>query len=282
MLKIALPNKGSLSEEALALVKEAGYKAKREGRELSVIDQGNDIEFLFLRPRDIAVYVGGGIVDLGITGRDLLMDSEAPAVELLPLGFGKSRFCYAVPKGSSLTPEGLDGCRIATSYPNIVKKDRQAHGQQVKIVKLDGAVEISIQLGVADAIADVVESGATMRQAGLVTTGEPVLQSEAIIIARDKVLEDEPQVHSFLQRIRGILLARNYVMIEYDIPQDKIAEASAITPGIESPTIAPLSKPNWFAVKSMIRRQDVNSIIDRLEDCNAKGIIVMDIRTCRM
>lgn len=282
MLKIALPNKGSLSEEALALVKEAGYKAKREGKELSVIDQSNDIEFLFLRPRDIAIYVGGGIVDIGITGRDLLLDSEAPAVELLPLGFGKSRFCYAVPKGSSLTPEGLDGCRIATSYPNIVKQDRQAHGQKVKIVKLDGAVEISIQLGVADAIADVVESGATMRQAGLVTTGEPVLQSEAVLIARDKSLENGPQVHSFLQRIKGILLARNYVMIEYDIPRDKLSEACRITPGIESPTVAPLSKADWFAVKSMVKRQDVNRIIDSLEACGAKGIIVMDIRTCRI
>jgi len=282
MLRIALPNKGALSDEAMRLVKEAGYKVKRDNKELSLIDSVNDIEFLFLRPRDIAVYVGSGIVQLGITGRDLLCDSEAPAVELMPLGFGKSKFCYAVPNASTLTPEQFDGLRIATSYPNIVRKDARRHNQNLSVVKLDGAVEISVQLGVADAIADVVESGATMRQMGLKPVGEPVMYSEAIIIGHNETIKEDVQAHKFLKRVEGIIVARNYVMVEYDIPEAKLAEATLVTPGIESPTVAPLHKEGWFAVKSMVTRSDLNCIIDKLEELGAMGIIAMELLTCRI
>ena len=282
MIRIALPNNGSLSEEAAILVKAAGYNARREAKELSVTDAANDIEFLFLRPRDIAVYVGKGIVDLGITGRDLLCDSGVEAAELLPLGFGKSRFCYAVPNESTLTVEQLDGRRIASSYPNIVKADMARRGFNCPVTKLDGAVEISIRLGVADAIADVVESGSTMRQAGLKVIGEPVMYSEAVIIARSAERAQEPQFRTFLQRIQGILTARNYVIVEYDVPAKHLAEVCEITHGVESPTVSPLSKPEWFAVKSLIPRKGVNDIIDRLVEHGARGILVMDIRTCRM
>ena len=184
MLKVALPNKGTLSDESMLLVKEAGYKIRLEGRELLVSDIANDVEFLFLRPRDIAVYVADGIIDLGITGRDLLLEQRCPSCRTESPGFGKSRFCYAVPKESKLQPENFQGLRIATSYPSIVAADMQKRGLEVEIVKLDGAVEISVQLGVADAIADVVESGTTLRQAGLKIVGEPVLYSEALLIAR--------------------------------------------------------------------------------------------------
>lgn len=282
MIRIALPNKGSLSEEAATLVKAAGYNVRRDAKELSVLDAPNDVEFLFLRPRDIAVYVGKGIVDLGITGRDLLQDSAVEAVELLALGFGKSRFCYAVPNDSPLTVEQLNGHRIASSYPNIVKADMAKRGFDCQVIKLDGAVEISIRLGVADAIADVVESGSTMRQAGLKPIGEPVMLSEAILIARSTEHATQTQIHSFLQRVQGILTARNYVIVEYDVPAKHLAEVCEITPGVESPTVSPLSKPEWFAVKSLVPRKELNGIIDRLEAHGARGIIVMDLRTCRM
>ena len=274
MIRIALPNKGSLSDEAATLVKSAGYSVRRDAKELSVTDSANDVEFLFLRPRDIAVYVGRGIVDLGITGRDLLLDSGVDAVELLALGFGKSRFCYAVPNESPLTVDQLNGHRIASSYPNIVKNDMARRGFECPVTKLDGAVEISIRLGVADAIADVVESGSTMRQAGLKIIGEPVMLSEEHA--------EQPQIHTFIQRVQGILTARNYVVVEYDVPASQLAAVCEITPGVESPTVSPLSKPEWFAVKSLVPRKEINGIIDRLEEHGARGIMVMDIRTCRM
>ena len=282
MIRIALPNKGALSEDAALLVKEAGYRAKRLAKELSVLDSANDVEFIFLRPRDIAVYVAHGLIDIGITGRDLLTDSCADAVEILALGFGKSRFFYAVPNTSDLTVEQLNGKRIATSYPNIVKADMERRHFDCPITKLDGAVEISIRLGVADAIADVVESGTTMKQEGLKPIGEPVMCSEAVIVARSKECENNPQIHTFLRRIKGILTARSYEIIEYDIAADLLDEACKITPGLESPTISPLSKNGWVAVKAMVSRAKVNDAIDKLDELGATGIMVTDIRTCRM
>ena len=282
MLKIAIPNKGALSEKAVQLVKEAGYKCKRGGRELVVRDAHHDIEFFYLRPRDIALYVNSGIVDLGITGRDLAIDSEANYTELLPLNLGNSRFFYALPKESDLTPDNFNGLRIATSYPTIVKKDMAERGVDVSVVKLDGAVEISIELGVADAIADVVESGRTLVEAGLKTVGEPIMHSEAIIISREESKTEDATVATFLKRVQGILLARQYVMVEYDTPRAVLDTVLALTPGIESPTIAPLNEADWVAVKAMVKGKRINQLIDQLSDAGAKGIIVSDIKTCRI
>jgi len=261
MLKIALPNKGSLSEDAVQLVRDAGYSCRRYARELIVCDRENDVEFVFLRPRDIAVYVSNGVLDLGMTGRDLAMDSEPDVVELLSLGFGKSDFYYAVPKESSLTPEAFSDLRIATSYPDLVLRDLKRRNIESEVIRLDGAVEISIRLGVADVIADVVQTGKTMKQAGLKTVGESILKSEAVLIARSHKITANNGAKLFLERLRGIC---------------------EITPGIESPTIAPLSKKGWVAVKAMGRKRDINRIMDELTRINAKGIIVTDIRTCRI
>lgn len=282
MLRIALPNKGSLSEGAIDLAREAGYRCRPDSRELMLLDADNDVQFVFLRPRDIAVYVGRGILDLGITGRDLALDSEADVIELLSLGFGKSTFRYAVPKGSGLTPADFGGLRVATSYPKLVAADLRRRGITAGIVRLDGAVEISISLGVADAIADVVESGRTLAQAGLEVIGDPILMSEAVLIARDASLRDEPSVLQFVRRLEGIIVARKYVMVEYDVPKAALEQACAVTPGIESPTVAPLSKPDWMAVKAMALRSEVNAIMDDLAEIGATGIIITDIRTCRI
>lgn len=283
MLKIALPNKGSLSEGAVALCREADYRCVRSGKELAKTDETNGVEFFFLRPRDIAVYVSRGVIDLGITGRDLNEDAQTPALEVLPLGFGKSSFRYAVPAGSELTPDSFSGRRIACSYRNIVERDLARRGVSgATVVRVDGAVEISVRLGVADAVADVVESGATLRQAGLVTVGEPVMQSEAIVIARDEATAALPESKTFLRRINGILIAREYEMIEYDIPRGRTDEAVRLTPGIEAPTIAPLNDPDWVAVKAMVRRNGVNDTMDRLSDIGAKGIVVTPLRAARL
>lgn len=282
MLQIAIPNKGALSEDAVRLLKEAGYKCSRYGRELIVHDSENDVDFIFLRPRDIAVYVGNGIVDLGITGRDLTIDSKADVAELLPLEFGKSRFCYAVPKNSGLTPDEFNGLRIATSYPEIVARDMAKRNFNVKIVKLDGAVEISVKLGVADCIADVVESGRTLIEAGLEITGDPILYSEALLIAGNADVANIPDVKKLIARLRGILVARSYAMIEYDIEKSKLKACCQITPGIESPTISPLDNPDWVAVKAMIGKKEINSVMDKLYAEGARGIIVTALSSCRL
>jgi len=282
MLNIALPNKGGLSQEAIQLVNEAGYTCRRYSRELVVRDSVNEIEFVFLRPRDIAIYVGNGVLDLGVTGRDLARDSGVEVAELLPLQFARSAFYYAVPEESDLTLENFEGRRIATSYPLLVKQDLAARNVNATVIRLDGAVEISIRLGVADAIADVVESGRTMVEAGLKPIGQPLLESEAVLVARAPNVAQQPEIESFISRLQGIVVAREYVMVEYDAPEHLLEMACMVTPGIESPTIAPLSKKGWVAVKSMARKDEVNAIIDKLAKLGAKGIIITDIRTCRI
>ncbi len=282
MLRIAIPNKGALSEGSVKILKEAGYKAKRHSRELIVYDKLNDIEFVFLRPRDIAVYVANGVLDLGITGRDLTADSCVEAIELMPLNFGASSFRYALPKEKDLLPNDFGGLRIATSYPNIVKADMAKRGVDVEVIKLDGAVEISIQLGVADVIADVVESGRTLKEAGLKVVGEALMESEALIIGHNQETADNADVKILLQRVKGILVARQYAMIEYDIQKENLDKACDLTPGIESPTVAPLTHENWFAVKSMVKRKEINQLMDDLKAIGAKGIIATEVKTCRL
>ncbi|MBE6398973.1 MAG: ATP phosphoribosyltransferase [Lentisphaerae bacterium] len=281
-LKIAIPNKGSLSEGAVDLLRKAGYRCTRSGRELVVKDAENKIDFVFLRPRDIALYVGSGIVDVGITGIDLALDSGADVATLFKLGFGGSRFCFAAPKEQKLSQEKLDGLRIATSYPALLKQELDKRNLNCRIVKLDGAVEISIALGVADAIADVVSSGATLREAGLEILGEPMLNSEAVVIGRSEKSAELPEVIQLIARLRGIMRAAEYVMVEYDIPRDRLDEACRITPGIEAPTIAPLANDGWVAVKSMVKRKECNAVMDELYRIGGRGIITMEISACRL
>lgn len=282
MVLIAIPNKGSLSEKAMELVQQAGYNCHRRAKELMVSDPENGVDFVFLRPRDIATYVARGVIDVGITGQDLALESQADVAELLPLGFGRSKFRYAAPKGSGLTPEKLGDKRIATSYPELVRRDMAKRGLEPEIVNLDGAVEISVKLGVADVIADVVQTGGTLVQAGLEIIGDPILQSEAVVIAKCTGKATQEEVKRFLERLQGIVLARDYIMVEYDVPEAALPQACNITPGIESPTISPLNEDGWVAVKSMAGRKDVNRIMDALAELGAKGIIITDIRTCRI
>ena len=281
MLKLAIPNKGALSDGAVKILSEAGYSCNRHSRELVVRDAQHEVEFIFLRPRDIAIYVGSGLIHAGITGRDLALDSKAPVQECMALKFGKSRFCYAAPKGQGLDPSGLAGLRIATSYPNIVRADLQERGIEAQTVRLDGAVEISIQLGVADAIADVVESGRTLVEAGLEIIGDPILKSEAVLIQRREA-EPVAGLDLLVKRLEGILVAREYVLLEYVIPVESLKEACRITPGVKSPTVSPVSDEGWMAVAAMVKTAGLNRIIDQISDLGGKGIIAQDIRTCRL
>ena len=281
MLKVAIPNKGSLSDSAVAMLKEAGYRQRTDPRDLTLIDNENEIEFYYLRPRDIALYVASGELELGITGRDLLIDSGAEAVELLALDFGKSTFRFAAPLGSSLKEADLAGKRVATAYPGLVANHFEKSGISVKVVRLDGAVESSIRLGVADVIADVVSTGGTLRQAGLTVFGEPILQSEAILIERQTATRST-EVETILRRLQGVVIARQYVLVDYDVRLEFLDAACALTPGIESPTISPLQRSDWNAVRAMVKRSDINRIMDDLWKVGARGILVTDIHACRL
>lgn len=281
MLRVAVPNKGSLSESAAEILSEAGYRRRTDARDLTVLDPANQVEFFFLRPKDIAIYVGSGELDLGITGRDLALDSGAPVDERLALGFGRSSFRYAAPAGKEWTPESLDGLRIATSYPNLVRADLARRGLTAEVIRLDGAVEISIQLGVADAIADVVGSGRTLRQHNLVAFGESLCDSEGVLISRAGSEDTDKVRKQLIARVQGVVFAQQYLMLDYDCPKSILDEAVKITPGIESPTLSPMVDDNWVAVRAMVSRKVHNSVMDELADLGAKAILASDIRSCR-
>jgi ATP phosphoribosyltransferase len=281
MLRIAVPNKGSLAESSIAILKEAGYRQRVDSRDLVLLDPENGVEFYYLRPRDIAIYVGSGELEAGITGRDLLIDSGASAEEVLSLDFGSSTFRFAGPANQDLAVEKISGKRIATAYPGLVENHLKSLKISATVVRLDGAVESSVRLGVADVIADVVSTGNTLRQAGLSIFGEPILQSEAILIKgpNAKMVQE---LEILLRRLQGVVTARQYVLLDYDIPKIKVTEACAITPGLESPTISPLQKEDWVAVRAMVLRKDTNRLMDELWALGARGILVTDIHACRL
>jgi len=281
VLKVAIPNKGSLSEDAIAMLKEAGYRQRTDPRDLTLIDNDNDVEFYYLRPRDIALYVASGELEVGITGRDLLLDSGAKSEEFLALDFGKSTFRFAAANGKNFKEGDLNGKRIATAYPGLVSSFLAKLGVQAEVVRLDGAVESSVRLGVADAIADVVSTGGTLRQAGLSTFGDVILESEAILIERPGQKRSD-SVETLLRRLQGVVIARQYVLVDYDVKKENLDAACALTPGIESPTISPLQKSDWNAVRAMVKRKEINQIMDSLWKVGARGILVTDIHACRL
>ncbi|MFE4000548.1 ATP phosphoribosyltransferase [Nocardioides sp. YIM B13467] len=290
LLRIAVPNKGSLSVAASELLREAGYRQRDDSKRLTLIDEENGVEFFYLRPRDIALYVGEGTLDIGITGRDLLLDSGAKADEVIGLGFGRSRFHFAGRAGAFTSAEELRGKRIATSYVGVVSAYLEREGIDASVTRLDGAVETSIQLGVADAIADVVETGSTMRQAGLEIFGEPIMRSEAVVITRSGGLDVSgsastqlPEAYeTFKRRLDGVLIARSYVMMDYDIRAEDLSEASAMTPGLEGPTVSPLHREGWVAVRAMVPRAGSQKLMDDLYAVGARAILLTEINACRI
>ncbi len=281
MLRVAVPNKGQLSDPARDMLREAGYAAAANSRELVVQDPENDVEFFFLRPRDIATYVGRGTLDVGITGEDLLADSGSQATTILELGFAPSTFRLAAPQGLAKTASDLAGKRIATSYPTILNNWLTEQGLSADVVTLDGAVENAVRLGVADAVADVVATGTTLKQAGLEIIGDPIFKSQSVLISRSNI-EDQNAVDVFVRRLQGVITARAYVLVDYDIPNTLIEKACVITPGIESPTVSSLHDSAWSAVRAMVPRKQVHAVMDELYDLGARGVIVTDIHACRI
>ncbi|WP_330303126.1 MULTISPECIES: ATP phosphoribosyltransferase [unclassified Streptomyces] len=286
MLRIAVPNKGSLSGPAAEMLHEAGYQQRRESKELRIVDPENEVEFFYLRPRDIAIYVSSGRLDIGITGRDLLIDSGAKAEEILPLGFARSTFRFATKPGTAKGVEDLAGMTVATSYEGIVAGHLADHGIDASVVHLDGAVETAIELGVAEVIADVVETGTSLRNAGLEVFGDPIMKSEAVVIRRvgadTSDADAEPKVQQFLRRLQGVLVARTYVMMDYDCRAEHLEKAVALTPGLESPTISPLHNEGWVAVRAMVPAKEAQRIMDDLYALGARAILTTAIHACRL
>ncbi|MFA3878906.1 ATP phosphoribosyltransferase [Streptomyces sp. MMCC 100] len=285
MLRIAVPNKGSLSGPAGEMLHEAGYQQRRESKELRIVDPTNEVEFFYLRPRDIAIYVSSGKLDIGITGRDLLIDSGAHAEEILPLGFARSTFRFAGKPGTANGIDDLKGRTVATSYEGIVAAHLADRGVDASVVHLDGAVETAIELGVAEVIADVVETGTSLRNAGLEVFGEPIMKSEAIVIRRSDAEPDEttePKVQQFLRRLQGVLVARTYVMMDYDCRVEQLEKAVALTPGLESPTVSPLHNEGWVAVRAMVPAKEAQRIMDDLYEIGARAILTTAIHACRL
>ena len=281
MLRVAVPNKGSLADSAIAILKEAGYRQRSDSRDLVLTDPDNGVEFYYLRPRDIAIYVGSGELEAGITGRDLLIDSGAEADEILALDFGGSTFRFAAPASREWKISEIAGKRVATAYPGLVQKHLSDLKISASVVRLDGAVESSVRLGVADLIADVVSTGNTLKQAGLAIFGDPILTSEAILINR-KGATIPAELEILIRRLQGVVTARQYVLLDYDIPIVSVDKACAITPGLESPTISPLQKAGWVAVRAMVLRKETNRLMDELWALGARGILVTDIHACRL
>ena len=283
-LSVALPNKGALSADSAEILREAGYKLRSDSKELSFYDSSNDVEFFYLRPRDIATYVSSSQIDLGITGRDLLLDSGRGADEKLELDFGHSEFrmaasATAVDSGE-INEKNLGGKRIATAYRGLVEDFLENAGVKADVVTLDGAVEGAIKLGVADLIVDVVATGNTIKQAGLRVFGPTILKSQAILISRPNFINTSAE--RLIRRISGVVIARQYVLVDYDIEKKNLAAACEITPGLESPTISPLQKEDWVAVRAMVKRADVHNAMDKLWGIGARGILVTDIHSCRL
>jgi len=279
MLRVAVPNKGVLSEAAISMLKEAGYVVRRDPKDLHVIDQTAGIEFFYLRPRDIATYVGSGSLDAGFTGMDLLVDSESSAKSIASLGFGASTLRFAGPIGRFLDVAELEGRSVATAYPNLVKNYLQTKGVNAKVITLDGAVEVAVRLGVAEAVADVVSTGSTLRQAGLEVFGPVILESEAQLIV---ALGKDSHCEGLLQRLEGVRVAREYVIFDYDCPIDLVEAASKVTPGIESPTISPLRDQNWVAIRSLVKAAETNEKMDELYKLGARAILVSAIHAARI
>lgn len=279
MLKIAVPNKGSLSETAAQMLHEAGYVGRRDPKELIVTDARNGVEFFYLRPRDIATYVGSGALDVGITGRDLLLDSGSPATEIASLDFAASTFRFAAPADGFSDLADLQGKRVATSYPGLVGAFLAERGVDAALIKLDGAVESAVRLGVADAVADVVETGTTLRKQGLETFGPVILESEAVLIASR---EPADGVETLLRRLQGVMVARQYVLVDYNLPAVLLDRAVALTPGVESPTVSPLGEPDWVAVRVMIKQDQTNRVMDDLYELGARAILVTSIHAARI
>jgi ATP phosphoribosyltransferase len=280
-LRIGVPSKGRLAELAEALLKDAGLSFRRTERSLFARCKELPVEVTFLRTDDIPILCAEGAIDMGITGADLIAESGADVMKRLELGIGTCRLAVCVPEHSPIGgPTELNGSRIATSFPRVTEQYLREHGAKAHLVTLSGSVEIMIALGVADAIVDLVETGSTLAANQLRILDEIGRYETVLIQNREK---RQPELADrIVRRLEGVVIARSYSLLEYNVPRTKLPQAEAITPGFNSPTVSALEDPNWCAVRVMVRRSEVISIMERLESLGASAILETQITNCRL
>eukprot|EP00816_Leptocylindrus_hargravesii_P002508 CAMPEP_0196805926 /NCGR_PEP_ID=MMETSP1362-20130617/5780_1 /TAXON_ID=163516 /ORGANISM="Leptocylindrus danicus, Strain CCMP1856" /LENGTH=298 /DNA_ID=CAMNT_0042179137 /DNA_START=55 /DNA_END=951 /DNA_ORIENTATION=- len=282
--KMAVPKKGRLYEKCLAMLKGAGIEFRREARLDVAVCKGIPLTLVFLPASDIATYVGDGNVDLGITGYDVVKESESVVERVLDLGFGKCKLCVQAPVRDGITdPAVLAGGRIVTSFPSLTKqffaKYDEEKGVTTKVKFVSGSVEAACGLGLADAVVDLVETGTTMRAAGLEVVAD-VLETESILIANPNS-EHKDLVTLIEKRIEGYIVATKHVMITYNVSNELLESAMKITPGKRSPTVTNLVDGNFKSVSSLVKKGEVVTKMDELSELGATDILVFDIGNSR-
>jgi ATP phosphoribosyltransferase len=280
-LRIGVPSKGRLAELAAELFKEAGLNFRRQERSLFARVKELPIDITFLRTEDIPVLCAEGAIDMGVTGGDLISESGVTLTQRLDLGVGQCKLSICIPEDSPITkPSQLDGKRIATSFPHVTETFLKQHGAKAHIVNLSGSVEVMIALGVADAIVDLVETGSTLAANRLRILND-IGSYQTVLVQNDKgrLAETADRV---VRRLEGVVIARAYSLLEYNVPRAKVAEAEKITPGFSSPTVNSLEDPNWCAIRAMVKRSEVIPIMERLEALGASAILETQIKNCRL
>jgi len=280
-LRIGIPSKGRLAEVAEGLLKEAGLSFRRSERTLFARCKEIPVDITFLRTDDIPVLCAEGAIDMGMVGADLVAETGAEVIKRLALGIGNCRLAVCVPESSPVkTAKDLHDARIATSFPNVTREYLKSHGAAAHVVTLSGSVEIMIALGVADAIVDLVETGSTLAANQLRILDE-IGNYETVLIQNQQKRHAE-LADRVVRRLEGVVIARAYSLLEYNVPRTKLPEAEKITPGFNSPTVSALEDPSWCAVKVMVRRGQVIEIMERLEALGASAILETQIANCRL
>jgi ATP phosphoribosyltransferase len=280
-LRIGVPSKGRLSELAGDLLKQAGLSFRRQERSLFARVGEMPIDITFLRTDDIPVLCAEGAIDMGLTGSDLVAESGADVTTRLALGMGRCKLALCVPDDSPITSASqLAGKRVATSFPNVTRKYLAEHKADVHLVNLGGSVEIMITLGVADAIVDLVETGSTLAANRLRVLAD-IGKYESILI-QNKARRESELADRVVRRLEGVVIARSWSLLEYNLPRNKLAEAEKITPGFNSPTVNALEDPGWCAVRVMVRRSEVIEVMEKLEALGAHAILETQINNCRL
>ena len=280
-LRIGIPSKGRLSEISTELLTEAGLSFRRQERSLFARVRDMPIDITFLRTDDIPVLCAEGAIDLGITGSDLVAESGAVVTTRLKLGVGNCRLALCVPDDSPVKrPADLDGKRVATSFPQVTTGFLAQHKAKPHIVDLTGSVEVMIALGVADAIVDLVETGSTLAANRLHVLAE-LGRYEAVLV-QNPATPHGPIADRVTRRLEGVVIARAWSLLEYNVPEEKLAEAEQITPGFNSPTVNRLEQKGWYSVRAMVKRNEVIEIMERLEQLGATAILETAISNCRL
>jgi ATP phosphoribosyltransferase len=280
-LRIGIPSKGRLSELATSLLNQAGLQFRRQERTLFARVRELPVDIIFLRTDDIPVLCAEGAIDLGITGSDLVEESCQDVQIRMPLGVGRCRLSVCVPESSEAQVGGdLDGLRIATSFPEVTKAFLKKHGAKAHLVELSGSVEIMISLGVADAIVDLVETGSTLA-ANRLRVMTDIGKYETVLVQNRECLQTE-MADRIVRRLEGVVIARDYSLLEYNVPREKLQAAEAITPGFNSPTVNALEEQGWCSVRVMVPRKEVIGAMEQLEAIGASAILETEIGNCRL